>query len=228
MTSLEGPSSSSSAPAAHSGAARVYTFQENAPDAVINIQVVDLGRQLYVWLAAGGARLGDLCCGIITPHVSIPGWAGTTLSQPAWGPRSSNRTGQEGAGGSDSLMLGPTPPTSSLGQLQGPTSAHCSSIRQGYSSPRAQRHCYLNLGGGPLRCHQAPAPHHVRCATCAAHRPPNPLTTARRLYTWHLQYKRPLSPAAAAVCLLLIAPLPCAAPGPAPCCGHPAAQPHRR
>ena len=45
----------------------VRCFSEETPsDGRLDFQVVDLGRQLYVWVALGGARMPNLCFSIAT------------------------------------------------------------------------------------------------------------------------------------------------------------------
>ena len=36
-------------------------FTEPGPDGVVHFQIINLRRQLYVWLSAGSAQLGNLC-----------------------------------------------------------------------------------------------------------------------------------------------------------------------
>lgn len=36
-------------------------FCESGPDGAVYFQIVNLRRQLYVWLSAGSAQLGNLC-----------------------------------------------------------------------------------------------------------------------------------------------------------------------
>lgn len=49
---------------------RQRCFVEALPDATIHYQVIDLGRQLYVWASMGSAaKLGSLCMAIQTPAV---------------------------------------------------------------------------------------------------------------------------------------------------------------
>lgn len=50
-------------------AAAVRCFSEVTPsDGRLDFQVIDLGRQVYVWVAAGGAKLGSLCFSIQSPQ----------------------------------------------------------------------------------------------------------------------------------------------------------------
>lgn len=35
-------------------------FSESGPDGAVHFQIVNLGRQLYVWLSAGSTQLGNL------------------------------------------------------------------------------------------------------------------------------------------------------------------------
>lgn len=46
--------------ALHERKARMRCFTEVAPDATIHFQILDLGQQLYVWVAVGGAKLQNL------------------------------------------------------------------------------------------------------------------------------------------------------------------------
>lgn len=52
---------------------RQRCFVEHAPDATIYGQIIDLGRQLYVWVSVGasGAKLNNLCMAIQTPAVRL-------------------------------------------------------------------------------------------------------------------------------------------------------------
>ena len=36
-------------------------FSEQSPDGVVHFQVVNFGRQLFVWLSVGSEQLGQLC-----------------------------------------------------------------------------------------------------------------------------------------------------------------------
>ncbi len=40
--------------------ARMRCFTEQAPDATIYFQIIDLGLQLYIWIAIGGAKFQNL------------------------------------------------------------------------------------------------------------------------------------------------------------------------
>ena len=46
-------------------------FSEVGPDGVIHFQIVNFRRQLYVWLSAGSAHLGNLCMATQTRMVSF-------------------------------------------------------------------------------------------------------------------------------------------------------------
>ena len=60
----DGPSPSSS-----SSSTRQRCFVESCGDVSVSFQVVDLGRQLYVWLAVGGAQMTNMYLGIQTTTV---------------------------------------------------------------------------------------------------------------------------------------------------------------
>lgn len=66
----EQPSTSSDTAAL---AGRVHCFTEQAPDAVIHFQIMDLGQQLYIWIAVGGAKLQNMYLAIQSRTVSR-GW----------------------------------------------------------------------------------------------------------------------------------------------------------
>lgn len=40
--------------------ANIRCFTEVAPDATIHFQIIDLGQQLYIWVAVGGAKFQNL------------------------------------------------------------------------------------------------------------------------------------------------------------------------
>ena len=44
-------------------------FSEETPDATIYFQIVDLGRQLFIWIGAGGAKMNNLFMAIQTHTV---------------------------------------------------------------------------------------------------------------------------------------------------------------
>jgi hypothetical protein len=45
---------------------REWRFAESTPEATIHFHVQHLGRQLYVWVSADGAKLGSLCMAVQT------------------------------------------------------------------------------------------------------------------------------------------------------------------
>ncbi|KAF5835809.1 hypothetical protein DUNSADRAFT_6843 [Dunaliella salina] len=48
-------------------------FTETAPDATIHCQIIDLGRQVYVWASVGAnTKLNNLYMAIQTPAASTP------------------------------------------------------------------------------------------------------------------------------------------------------------
>ncbi|KAI8474400.1 MAG: hypothetical protein J3K34DRAFT_130669 [Monoraphidium minutum] len=54
----------------------VRCFSEVTPsDGRLDFQIIDLGRQLYVWVAAGGAKFGNLSFSIQTPGQAAPSTA---------------------------------------------------------------------------------------------------------------------------------------------------------
>jgi hypothetical protein len=61
-------SSSSSDPLADLKA-RVHCFTEQAPDATIQFQIIDLGLQVYIWVAVGGAKLQNMYLAIQSKQV---------------------------------------------------------------------------------------------------------------------------------------------------------------
>lgn len=46
-------------------------FSESGPDGAVYFQIVNLRRQLYVWLSAGSAQLGNLCMATQTRMVRV-------------------------------------------------------------------------------------------------------------------------------------------------------------
>ena len=48
---------------------RQRCFSEAGPDGVVHFQIVDLRRQLFVWLSSGSAQLGNLCMATQTQMV---------------------------------------------------------------------------------------------------------------------------------------------------------------
>jgi hypothetical protein len=69
-----GPSTAPPVPgAAAAAASSVRCFSEATPsDGRLDFQVIDLGRQLYVWVAVGGARMGNLAFAIQPPGGGPP------------------------------------------------------------------------------------------------------------------------------------------------------------
>jgi hypothetical protein len=49
--------------------ARVHCFTEQAPDATIQFQIIDLGLQVYIWVAVGGAKLQNMYLAIQSKQV---------------------------------------------------------------------------------------------------------------------------------------------------------------
>eukprot|EP00879_Flechtneria_rotunda_P029441 GHRR01031848.1.p1 GENE.GHRR01031848.1~~GHRR01031848.1.p1 ORF type:complete len:139 (+),score=29.04 GHRR01031848.1:155-571(+) len=49
---------------------RIHCYTEVAPDAVIYFQIIDLGQQLYIWVATGGATFQNLYLAIQSRLVS--------------------------------------------------------------------------------------------------------------------------------------------------------------
>lgn len=49
--------------------ARVNCFTEQAPDATIQFQIIDLGLQVYIWVAVGGAKLQNMFLAIQSKQV---------------------------------------------------------------------------------------------------------------------------------------------------------------
>lgn len=46
----------------------IRCFSEVTPaDGRLDFQIIDLGRQVYVWVAVGGAKLSNLCFSIQSP-----------------------------------------------------------------------------------------------------------------------------------------------------------------
>jgi len=70
MQLVSSSSSSSSGDPSSSLRARVHCFSEQAPDATIQFQIIDLGLQLYIWVAVGGAKLQNLYLAIQSKQVS--------------------------------------------------------------------------------------------------------------------------------------------------------------
>jgi hypothetical protein len=58
--------------AADETAMRQHTFSEALPDATLHFQIIDIGRQLYVWMSMGTANLTQLAFGIQTAVVRCP------------------------------------------------------------------------------------------------------------------------------------------------------------
>lgn len=65
---LEGDSSSSSS-SATTTRSRIHCFTEQAPDATLHLQIIDLGLQLYIWVAVGGAKLQNMYLAIQSKQV---------------------------------------------------------------------------------------------------------------------------------------------------------------
>ena len=60
--------------AAPSAAAMQHCVSEQVLDASVHFQIVDLGRQLYVWVGTGDARMGSMCVASPVPpggHASL-------------------------------------------------------------------------------------------------------------------------------------------------------------
>lgn len=49
---------------------RQHTFTETTPDATLHFQILDIGRQIYVWMSTGTPSLSQLAFGIQTQAVS--------------------------------------------------------------------------------------------------------------------------------------------------------------
>jgi hypothetical protein len=49
---------------------RQHTFTETTPDATLHFQILDIGRQIYVWMSTGTTSLSQLAFGIQTQVVS--------------------------------------------------------------------------------------------------------------------------------------------------------------
>jgi hypothetical protein len=64
---LAGDSSSSSA----TTRSRIHCFSEQAPDATLHFQIIDLGLQLYIWVAVGGAKLQNMYLAIQSKQVCL-------------------------------------------------------------------------------------------------------------------------------------------------------------
>lgn len=54
-------------------------FTEVTPEAAIHFQVVDLGRQIYVWIGVGTAKLGELYFAIKSAAVRLGAGSGMHL-----------------------------------------------------------------------------------------------------------------------------------------------------
>lgn len=67
---LAGDNSSSSS-ATTSTRSRIHCFTEQAPDATIHFQIIDLGLQLYIWVAVGGAKLQNMYLAIQSKQVLL-------------------------------------------------------------------------------------------------------------------------------------------------------------
>lgn len=65
-----GASSSSSGGGTDGLRSRIHCFTEQAPDATIHFQIIDLGLQLYIWVAVGGAKLQNMYLAIQPKQVS--------------------------------------------------------------------------------------------------------------------------------------------------------------
>lgn len=48
-------------------------FSMDAQESTLHFQIVDLGRQYYVWISAGGAKMSNLYLAIQTPAVRMAG-----------------------------------------------------------------------------------------------------------------------------------------------------------
>lgn len=52
--------------------ARMRCFSEAAPDATVHCQIIDLGQQIFVWMAVGGAKLQNMYLAIQNRLVCTP------------------------------------------------------------------------------------------------------------------------------------------------------------
>jgi hypothetical protein len=66
-----GVSSSCSSDPSGSLRSRIHCFTEQAPDATIHFQIMDLGLQLYIWVAVGGAKLQNMYLAIQSKQVTL-------------------------------------------------------------------------------------------------------------------------------------------------------------
>lgn len=53
------------------GCARQRCFTASSGESTLHFQVIDLGRQYYVWVSAVGPKLGNLYLAINTPTVGV-------------------------------------------------------------------------------------------------------------------------------------------------------------
>jgi hypothetical protein len=66
--SSSGGSGDAAAAAASAPGCSVRCFSETTPsDGRLDFQIIDLGRQLYVWVAVGGAKMANLAFAIQSP-----------------------------------------------------------------------------------------------------------------------------------------------------------------
>lgn len=50
---------------------RMRCFTEDAPDATMHFQIMDLGQQIFVWVAVGGAKLQNMYLAIQSKLVGL-------------------------------------------------------------------------------------------------------------------------------------------------------------
>ncbi len=49
-----------------------HCFSEELLDSTVHFQVMDLGRQLYIWVGTSAAQMGSLCFASPTGTLSLP------------------------------------------------------------------------------------------------------------------------------------------------------------
>lgn len=72
-SSTSHPDNSSSSSSNLTSRAKIHCFTEQAPDATIHFQLIDLGLQLYIWVAVGGAKLQNMYLAIQSKQVCKEG-----------------------------------------------------------------------------------------------------------------------------------------------------------
>lgn len=174
--------------------ARVHCFAEDAPDATLHFQIIDLGQQLFVWVAVGGAKLQNLFLAIQARQVraAAVGVCGSSSSSCCWlltpPPSSSIAIAQQDPHPAVATLLPDTAASGAASMAQrlgegatgGTTAAACMPSLAPTAAASA-RHTQPSAPAGPLcaraTCRQAPP--RCRCGTQRQDLPHAPIACAR-------------------------------------------------